>query len=151
MRRRHDTHVSALAGAGSADAADLVAVERAKELWLRFEGEVADLVEKERAPFRLGECPHASRVGARERASLVTEELRLDQLARQGGHVDRDERPRAARAFEMDRAGYELFAGPALAGDENGQRVPSQTPHLVRKESHRDRSAGDARKGGAGG
>ncbi len=64
VRGRDDAHVGAAAGPRRADAADLVAVEGAQELRLRLERQVADLVEEQRAPLRLGEGALA---GARAR------------------------------------------------------------------------------------
>src|SRR6202022_822640 len=49
--------------------------------------------------------------GARERALLVTEKLILDERIGNGGTVDRDERPVAARRELMNRAREDLLAG----------------------------------------
>jgi hypothetical protein len=51
----------------------------------------------------------------------MTEQLRLDQLARDRRHVDGDERPVAALAVFMQRAGDELLASAGLARDHHGQ------------------------------
>jgi hypothetical protein len=48
---------------------------------------------KERAAGRLLEAADAAVQRAGEGAALMPEELALDQLARDGGHVDRDEGP----------------------------------------------------------
>ena len=109
-----------------------------------FERKVADLVEESVPPSDSANA-HAPGMGARERPSLVAKELRFDELAGQGGDVDRDERPRSARSFEMDGAGNEL-AGPALAGHEHGERMARQTPDLIREPAHHDRSAGHTRE-----
>ena len=58
---------------GGADAPHLVAVERAQELGLRVEREVADLVEEEGAAVGLGEGAEPLRVGAGEGSALVAE------------------------------------------------------------------------------
>jgi hypothetical protein len=45
------TRTSARCPLPATDAADLVAIERAQQLRLRVEGQVADLVEEQRAPW----------------------------------------------------------------------------------------------------
>ncbi len=49
-------------------------------------------------------------LGARERASLVAEQLRLEQLLRQGGTVQGDERSALSRRGTMDEAGDHFLA-----------------------------------------
>ena len=128
---------------GAADAPHLVAVERPQELRLRVERQVADLVEEERAALGVGERALAPRVRAGERAPLVAEQLALDELPRQRRHVEAT-KGRARRGPScVKRARDELLAGPALAGDEHGQRVPSQPAHLVGEPAHGDRRPGD--------
>ena len=77
---------------------DLAVLQRAQHLGLRGEVHVADLVEEERAAVGLLEEAALARLGAGERAALVAEELALDQLARDRGAVDLDERRVLARA-----------------------------------------------------
>jgi hypothetical protein len=110
-----DPNVGALAPSGRPDSSHLVPVERAKELGLRLERQIADLVEKERASLGFGEGAIATGMGPGERAAFVSEQLALDELARQCRHVDRDERPCSARPFEVERAGDELLARSALS------------------------------------
>ncbi len=62
-----------------ADRQDLPAFQRAQELHLKRELEVTDLVEKQRPAARLDEETTRIRRGAREGASLVTEERRLEE------------------------------------------------------------------------
>ena len=82
----------------AADAADLARLQRAQHLGLRDEIHVADLVEEQRAAVRLLEEAALARLRAGEGAPLVPEELALDELARDGGAVDLDERRVLARA-----------------------------------------------------
>ena len=67
-------------------------LERAEHLGLRVEAHVADLVEEERAAVGLLELADALLRRARERALLVAEQLALDELGRDRGAVDLDER-----------------------------------------------------------
>ena len=82
---------------GAADAAHLARLERAQELRLQLERQLADLVEEERAAVGALEGAGDAGDGAGEGAALVAEELALDQRRRHGAAVDDDERL-AARA-----------------------------------------------------
>ena len=75
-----------------ADALELALLERAKELHLHLDGDLADLVEEQRAAVRELEASGLARDRARERAALVAEELALDELLRDRGAIDLDER-----------------------------------------------------------
>ena len=59
-------------------------------------------------------------VRAGERAALVAEQLRLEELLGERSAVDGDERTGAARAEIVDRARDQLLAGARLAGDQHG-------------------------------
>src|SRR5204863_1195424 len=91
------------------------------ELRLELERHVRDLVQEQRAAARLLEVAAAARVGAREAALLVAEELALDQRRRNGAAVDAQERPRASAAQEVDRLGRQLLAGAALPGQQHAR------------------------------
>ncbi len=52
---------------------------------------------------------------------LVTEKLGFDELARDRGHVDGDERPLPPLAVVMKRARDEFFSRPGFTGDEDRQ------------------------------
>ncbi len=61
----------------------------------------------------------------------MAEQLALDQLARDRRHVDGDERPVAALAVVVQRAGDQLLAGARLADDHHGEvgaHQPRQHP-----------------------
>src|SRR5205085_3113460 len=118
VRRREDAHVD-VDDVLAADARDLAALERAEHLRLRHEIHVADLVEEERAAVRLLEEAAALALRAGERALLVTEELALDELARDRRAVHLHERLLLARAEPVDRPRDELLAGAALSRDEH--------------------------------
>ena len=82
-----------------ADAEDDALLQRAEELHLEVERQLADLVEEERALVGDLELARARRDGAGERALHVAEELALDQVLRDGAAVDDDERPVRARSI----------------------------------------------------
>src|SRR4051812_48026163 len=58
------------------------ALERAKQLGLKLDRKLAELVEKQRAAIRAFEHACVGLIGAGERALLVTEQRRLDQRRR---------------------------------------------------------------------
>ena len=102
IRRRDDPHVHGDLRA-AADPGDLALLQRAQELRLQGERQLADLVEEERPGVRGFESSGARAVGAGEGAALDAEELGLDQPLRNRRAVDRDERlrrsaPRAGAA-----------------------------------------------------
>ena len=81
---------------------------------------VADLVEKQRAAVALLELADAAAVGAGEGALLVAEQLAFQQVLRDGGAVEGQERCFAPGAVLVDGPGDQFLAGAALAGDQHG-------------------------------
>jgi hypothetical protein len=77
----------------AADAVELALGQHAQQARLQRRRHVADLVEEQRAAVGLFEAAAAQRVGAGERALLVAEQLRFEQLLRNRRGVQRDERP----------------------------------------------------------
>src|SRR5207253_922983 len=76
-------------------------------------------------------------LGARagEGAALVTEQLGLEELARERRAVDGDEGLSRARTTGVNRLGDELLAGAALADDEDaGVDGGRATRHVERGE-----------------
>ena len=95
----------------AAEPLELALLQHAQQLDLRREVELADLVEKERAAFGQLEPPLLRRVGAGERALLVAEQLRLDQVLRQRRAAHLDERLFGARRVVVDGVGDQFLAG----------------------------------------
>ena len=106
-----------LTGFFAADRIDLAFLQRAQKLDLRFERQLADLVEEQRAAVGLLELADAAVDGARERALLVAEQDALDQVLRDRAAVDRDERLSGALALALNGARDQLLADAALAFD----------------------------------
>ena len=77
---------------------------------LEFGRHIADFIEKQRAAVRLFEPPDALSGRAGERATLVPEQFRLQQFARDCGGIKRDEGLVGARRMTMERARDEFFA-----------------------------------------
>ncbi len=86
----------------------------------RSSGQLADLVQEQRAAVRLLERALVRADRAGERALLVAEQLALDELLADRRAVHRDERALGARAAGVDGAGDQLLAGARLA--ENRHR-----------------------------
>src|SRR5688572_25419859 len=100
MRRRDDAHIR-LDRLGAADGGIFALLQHAQETRLRLEGHVADLIEKERAALGLLETAGHAAQSAGEGALFMTEQFRLDELARNGRHVDGNERSASALAIIM--------------------------------------------------
>src|SRR5262249_38558163 len=102
VRRRDDPRLGPLHGR-SAQPLELTFLQDPQELRLDRPAHLADLVEEEHAPSRLLDPPGARDESAGERALLVTEQLRLEELLGERGAVERDERavlPRRRRVEE---------------------------------------------------
>ncbi len=80
----------------AADPLDLARLDRAEQLRLGLRAQVADLVEEEGAAVGQLELAPALTGRAGERATLMSEHLALDQVARYGGAVDTHEGAAAA-------------------------------------------------------
>ena len=92
MRGRHDANLHAH-GPLAPDPHHLAVLHHAQQSHLGGERELANLVEKERAAVGLLEPALPPGRRASEGALLVAEELRVDQLRRNGAAVDATERP----------------------------------------------------------
>ena len=112
-------------------------LEHAQEFDLRVGRQVADLVEEERALVRLLEAADAPLVGARERAAFVAEQFTLQEVFRNGGAIDRDERRFGARAVLIDGAGDQLLARARFAPDEHGDRLGGDAANFLAHVVHR--------------
>src|SRR5664279_210249 len=86
---------------------------------LELEWQLGNLVEKQRAAVRLDEVPVARLARARERALLVPEQVRRDQLLRQRTAVHRDECPRRAPRTLVDRPREQILSSAGLAEDQH--------------------------------
>ena len=86
VRRGDDPYVD-LARLRRPDALELAFLQHAQQLGLDVGGQIADLVEEDRAAVRQLETALAHRDRAGKGAALVSEQLALDQRRRQGGAV----------------------------------------------------------------
>ena len=93
--------------------------EQLQQLDLDARIDVADLVEKERPARSRFDQPDLALLGVGECATLVTEQLGLEQLPGYRRAIDLDQRRVRALAAEMQRARNQLLAGAGLAGDQH--------------------------------
>src|SRR5215470_3008847 len=107
-----------------ADALDLLLLQRAQQLALELEGDLAHLIEEERALVGQLEPPDPVPDRSREGTLHVTEELALEQLARNRSAVDRDQGTIATRTQLMNRPRRQLLASPRLSGDQDRRVGP---------------------------
>lgn len=104
-----------------AEPLDLAFLQEAQQARLAFDRHVADFVEKQRAAVRRFDPARAPLVRAGERAALIAEQLRLQQVMRNRAAIDRDERPLAADGALVDRERRQFLAGSRLARDEHAR------------------------------
>ena len=86
-------------------------LQHAQKAGLGLHRHVADFIEKQGSAFRLFKAADGAGGGAGEGALLVAEQLAFDEIARNGGHVDGDERAALALAVVVQRFGDEFLAG----------------------------------------
>ena len=113
------TRTSTCLDLGRADAANRAFLEKAQEIDLEVERQIADLVEEDRAAFGDFEETALFVDRAGERAPLVPEQLGLDQAGLDRAAVDRNERAFGARRLLMHGFGDQLLAAAALAVNEH--------------------------------
>src|SRR5262249_4709068 len=105
--------------AGLAERRDFAGLEKAEQLGLEVESELADLVEEE-GPFARGaDQAGVIAVGAAEGGAAVAEEVAFKQVAGHGGAVEGDERLLGAVGEVVNRAREDLLARAALAGNRS--------------------------------
>src|SRR5215510_3294553 len=107
----------------STDAADRAILDQLQQLELHGWFDITDLVEEQRAAVGCFHQTNPAILGIGERPSLVAEQFRLEELHRQRRTVDLDERRGFSRAFEMQRARHQLFAGAGLSANQHRRRL----------------------------
>jgi hypothetical protein len=127
----------------AADALERLLLERAQHLRLRLEAHVADLVQEERAAVGQLELAVATRQRSGEGALLVAEQLGLDQLFRDRGAVDLDERALAPHRLDVNGARDQLLAAAVLAVDQHAPVGGRGGRDLLAKHAHRGALADD--------
>src|SRR6516162_231427 len=103
-----------------AQAAYFALFQNAQQLCLCSHWHLAQLVQQERSAGGQFKASGSAFHGSCKSALLVTEDFALNQRLWDCSAVDGDEGPRLSWAEIMQRPGYHLLAGSALAGDQHG-------------------------------
>ena len=109
---------STLDGLVAAHPLERAGLQHPQDFGLRRRRHVADLVQEDGAAMALLELADALQGGAGEGAAFVAEEFAFQQLLRDGGAIDGQERLLAAVAVMIDGARDQFLARAALAGDK---------------------------------
>src|SRR6266436_2042923 len=129
-RRATDTFVLAL-------------LDDAQELGLDRGRQLADLVEEQRAARGQLEAAALELVGSGEGATLVPEELRLDERLGQRRAVDGDEGPLGTPARIVDGASDQFLSRAALSGEQHRRLCRSDARRLIERLPEGRRLADD--------
>ena len=119
MRSGDDTHIH-MHRFTPADSIERAIGKHAQQASLGVGRHIADLVEKQGAPIGLFEPADAFLAGTCKGAFFMTEQLGLNQVFRDGGHVQGDARRAGARAVPMQCARNQFLAGAGGAVDQDG-------------------------------
>ena len=143
MRRRDHAKI-APHRAVRPDRQNLAVFQHPQQLHLDRQRDVGHLVKKQRAAVGLLQQSLASLLGPGERSPGMAEQLAFGQRRAQRRHVDRHERPVAAVAVLVDRAGDKLLARAALAANMHarlgGRDDRDSLEHLLNRRRRADHS-----------
>src|SRR5438128_619716 len=124
---------------GAADAGECAVLQEAEELGLERTAHIGNFIQENRATIGFFDPARLLSERAGESASFMAKELAFEQGFRDGGAVDPDIVGLAATAETVEGAGYQLFAGAALAENQNsgvsrrdGLNKLAQIPYLLR-------------------
>jgi hypothetical protein len=119
-------------------------LQRAQQLGLQRQRQLADLVQEDGAAVGQLEPAGAFTMAAGEGAAFVAEQFALEQRLGNGGAVDLDEGRVAARAGQVQRAGEQLLAGAAFTQQQHRGRGRRHTLQFAQCTQQRRRGADDA-------
>src|SRR4029079_13581110 len=100
---------------------ELSFLEHPQECDLSLGCQFAHFIEEDRAAIRQLEAAQPPLECTRKGAFLMTKELGGNQIARDRGAVDGDERSRGAPGSPVDRARDQFFPSTGLTSDEDGR------------------------------
>ncbi len=118
MRRGEDADIERLRLI-AADRQHLIVFQNAQQLDLHRQRDVGQLIEEDRAAVGQGQQARPCLRGAGERPARVAEQLALDEVGVEGGHMHRQEGPIAPGTVAMNGAGDEFLARAAFSRDED--------------------------------
>src|SRR6185295_10109133 len=120
VRRGDDARVGAQ-DARAAEALEFALLQHAQELRLHRRAHLADFIEEQHPAAGLLQLTRLALRRAGERAALVAEQLRLEEILRQRRAVERDERSVAPRRRAMEKARDDFLARARLAEQQHGR------------------------------
>src|SRR5208283_5568039 len=103
----------------AADPLEVLILQEAQELGLEGRRQVGNLVQEYASAVGRLQPPGLVLDSSGERAANVPEQLALQKFFRERGAIDDDERLALAVAPSMDLPGENVFAGTAVAGEQN--------------------------------
>ena len=127
---------STLIGSVDAERRELLFLNHAQQLDLRFGADGADLVEENGAAVGDFEVSLLGLNGAGEGALHVAEQRGFQQLGRQRAAVHGDKHVVGARRIGVDGFGDQLLAGSGFAGDQDGGAAGRHLRHQVEHAHH---------------
>ena len=139
MRRGDEAHIGTL-GAGAAQKLKSLVLQQPQQLHLHRQGEVANLIEKERASGRQLYPARFPRRGAGEGTFLVAEELGLEQRLGEGGAMHLDEGALGPPRQSVEEVGGDVFAHAAFPAEKHGGVSRGDTPQKRQGFLHRRRN-----------
>ena len=120
MRSGDQPHIHFMS-AVAAEPLKFLLLQNAQQFRLKFERDVADFVQKERALVRQFKASHFLRDRSGKCSFFVTEQLTLQKPERNRGAIQFNEGAFAAGAQIVYRAGNQLLAGSGLAQDQHAR------------------------------
>src|SRR5262245_11505925 len=127
-----------------AQSSKLFLLNHAQQLDLQGEIEIADLIQKERAVFRLFQKAYAPGRRAGERAFFVAEERAFNQSGRNLSDIDRNPGRFGAISQPVNRLREEFLARARFADEERARiGMRNQSGHLFERGDQRRRFADD--------
>src|SRR5207244_1839473 len=117
--RQRDDPAIQLDGAGAAKPVIFLLFDDVQQLCLYGQFDIGDFIKHHGAVLREVQLPDFRIDGPGERAALVAEQFRFDEVVRKGSEIDLDVWTVAAGAVEVEPLGKGIFAGAAFSFDKN--------------------------------
>ena len=136
--------------ARTAQAFELALLQDAQQFGLKFERNLANLIQEDGSPIGQLKAADALRDGAGEGASLMSEEFAFQQSGWDGRAVQFHEGTGMPRAQVMQRARNQFFSRPGLAIDQDRGIGGSNGFDLPQERAQRSTSADDFLEVGLG-
>src|ERR1700690_1714317 len=105
----------------AANTGDFVLLEHSQKIALRFQADISDFIQEDRATVGDLKTTLLPILGAGECAFLMPEKLALEQTLRQCSAMQHDEWIVVSRAGGVYRSGAELLAGAALTRNQHSR------------------------------